>query len=226
MQGCRQHGIQGLRLSTRSILARLTAIPDAPLRRWYRPLTPGSPFALDPPAAPRPPHHATTPGPPSLRALTRVPSGATRAHRAVPTTPPAPGGSAFPLKSGSRLVLGISQPEVASTSYARVVPGTCKPCRCRGQQQQRWHSRYYSMPSRNDDRLDFPAFQVQNCKLFPPDPKQRPWIDQERSPVTVLLRHVCVAVEQVIVTRAPLKGAQQLPIVAMHPSDMLTRQFQ
>src|SRR5260370_8572666 len=105
---CRQPCIQGLRLSTRSILARLTAIPDAPLRRWYRPLTPGSPFALDPPAAPRPPHHATTPGPPSLRALTRVPSGATRAHRAVPTTPPAPGGSAFPLKSGSRLVLGIS----------------------------------------------------------------------------------------------------------------------
>jgi hypothetical protein len=130
---CRQLRIQGLCPSTRSILARLTAIPDAPLWRWSRPLTPGSPFALDPPAAPRPPRQATTPAPPLLRALTRAPSGAARARRAIPTMAAGPGGSGYMLESGSGLVLGIS---VRSFSKARSasVGSAARPCR-------RWRQR-------------------------------------------------------------------------------------
>ena len=71
--------------STRAILARLSAIPDAPFgggpirsRPAHRPRT--TPQQLR--ATPR---QATTPGPPSLRALTRVPSCATRARCALQT---------------------------------------------------------------------------------------------------------------------------------------------
>ena len=94
--------------STRAILARLSAIPDAPFgggpirsRPAHRPRT--TPQQLR--ATPR---QATTPGPPSLRALTRVPSCATGAHRAVQSTPAAPTGSAFPLETGSVFLLGTS----------------------------------------------------------------------------------------------------------------------
>ena len=54
------------------------------------------------------PRQATTPGRPSLRALTRVPSCATRARRELQTTPAGPNGSAFPLKTGSAFLLGPS----------------------------------------------------------------------------------------------------------------------
>ena len=53
---------------------------------------------------------ATTPGPPTLRALTRVPRCATRARRTFQTTPGRPSGSAFPLKTGSVFSVGITLP--------------------------------------------------------------------------------------------------------------------
>ena len=105
---CRQLRIQGLCPSTRAILARLAAIPDAPFG--------GGPVLSRPAHRPRttrrqlrgPPRQATTPGQPSLRALTRVPSCATRARRAIPTTPAGSGGSAFLLTSGSVLLLSTN----------------------------------------------------------------------------------------------------------------------
>src|SRR5437667_314748 len=52
------------------------------------------------------PRQATTPGPTSLRALTRVPSCATRTRPSLPTTPDGPRGSAFLLTTGSVFLLG------------------------------------------------------------------------------------------------------------------------
>jgi hypothetical protein len=40
--------------------------------------------------------------------LTRVPSGATRARRALQITPVAPTGAAFPLKTGALFLIGIT----------------------------------------------------------------------------------------------------------------------
>ena len=52
------------------------------------------------------PRQATPPSPPSLRALTRVSSCATRARPYLPTTPDGPRGSAFLLTTGSVFLLG------------------------------------------------------------------------------------------------------------------------
>ena len=52
------------------------------------------------------PRQAATPGPTSLRALTRVSSCATRARPSLPTTPDGPHGSAFLLTTGSVFLLG------------------------------------------------------------------------------------------------------------------------
>ena len=70
------------------------------------------------------PRQATTPGLPLLRALTRVPSCATRAHCALQLIPAAPTGSAFPLKTGSVFLLGTS---VAVLAMKLVWPTKPKP---------------------------------------------------------------------------------------------------
>jgi hypothetical protein len=67
--------------------------------------------ALRPRTIPQPlhatPRQATTPGPPSLRALTRVPSCATRARRALQPPPAASTGPVFAIKTGSLFSIGI-----------------------------------------------------------------------------------------------------------------------
>ena len=98
--------LQELCPSTRAILARLSAIPDASFGGGPVPLTSGSPASNDSQQLRATPRQATTPGLPSLRALTRVPSCATRARRALQTTPAGPSGSAFPLETGSVFLLG------------------------------------------------------------------------------------------------------------------------
>jgi hypothetical protein len=81
--------------------------PRRTLWRWSRPLASGSAASNDTRqqfhAKPR---QAITPGPPSLRALTRVPSGAARVRRALQATPKGPGGAAFPLINGAVFLLG------------------------------------------------------------------------------------------------------------------------
>ena len=82
--------------------------PDAPLgggpcrsRPAHRPRTTRPQLGVTPP-------QATTPGLPSLRAWTGVPSGATRARGAMCATPTGPSGSVLPLENGSGLSLGIT----------------------------------------------------------------------------------------------------------------------
>ena len=104
---CRQLRMQGLCPSTRSILAgsghpRRTASAVVPSSH---PRLPG----LERPAGSchGTPRQATIPGRPSLRVLTRVPSCASRARHALPSTPATRNGSAFMLESGSVLLLSI-----------------------------------------------------------------------------------------------------------------------
>jgi hypothetical protein len=105
---CRQLHLAELCPSTRAILARLRAIPGVPLG--------GGPVYARPAYRPRtncrqlhaPPRPAPTPGLPSLRALTGVLSCAGRARRAFSAMPAGPSGSAFPLKTGSVLLLGTT----------------------------------------------------------------------------------------------------------------------
>jgi len=54
------------------------------------------------------PRQATTTGPPLLRALTRVPSGATPARRPLQLIPDARTGAVFPLKTGALFSIGIT----------------------------------------------------------------------------------------------------------------------
>jgi hypothetical protein len=65
--------------------------------------------------------------------LTRVPSGATRARRALQTTPVAPTGAAFPLKTGALFLIGIS---VRDRERKWLLRGTFQGRRAREQEYQ------------------------------------------------------------------------------------------
>src|SRR5437870_3631124 len=100
--------------------------PRRTLWRWSRPLAPAQRPRTTRRQLRATPRQATTPGRPSLRALTRVPSCAIRARRVLPTMPAGPSGSAFLLKTGSVLLVGPNEVEVRAIKdlegFAGVVP--------------------------------------------------------------------------------------------------------
>ena len=82
--------------------------------------TPWPPTTCQPPNATS--HQATIPGPYSLRALTGVPSCATRARRVCQNRSARPSGSVFTLEIGAFFTLGVTCMPRASSQFASV-PG-------------------------------------------------------------------------------------------------------
>jgi hypothetical protein len=80
--------------------------PRRTLWRWSHPLAPRPMASNDHRQLCATTRQATTPGRPSLRALTCAPSCATGARNALQTTSAARSGSAFPLITGSVFLLG------------------------------------------------------------------------------------------------------------------------